>query len=109
MNDNTAIVIAGLTGLLLGVFFYGTLWWTVRKTLSSSQPGWWQLGSTVVRMSLTLAGFYMVGIGLGSSGSGALYATTGAASWQLMLSCLVGFFIARLLLVRILGGAPHAP
>lgn len=79
MNDSLLIVLAGLTGLLLGAIFFGGLWWTVRKGLTSKQPALWFLGSTVLRMGIALAGFYLVGRG----------------DWKRLLACLAGFVVAR--------------
>ena len=39
-----------LAGLVLGAIFFGGLWWTVRKGLSSQQPALWFLGSMLLRM-----------------------------------------------------------
>ena len=79
MNDSLWLVLAGLAGLLLGAIFFGGLWWTVRKGLTSKQPAFWFLGSTLLRMSIALVGFYFVG----------------RDDWKRLLACLVGFVIAR--------------
>jgi F1F0 ATPase subunit 2 len=60
--------------------FFGGLWWTVRKGVSSRQPALWFFGSLLLRMSLALAGLYVV------SGS----------RWDRLLLCLLGFVTARL-------------
>ncbi len=85
MNDTTAMLLAGLAGLGLGCFFFGGLWWTALKSARSNHPGMLHLTSLMVRMGMTLAGFYAVGGG----------------HWQRIVSCLVGFVIARLLVVRL--------
>ncbi len=72
-------------GALLGAVFFGGLWWTVRKGVSSEQPAFWFLGSLLLRMSIALAGFYLV-----SSGH-----------WERLLLCLVGFVVARWLVARL--------
>mgnify|MGYP001793652100 CR=1 FL=1 len=79
MNDSFPFVLAGFAGLLLGAIFFGGLWWTVRKGLTSKQPALWFLGSTLLRMGIALAGFYFVGHG----------------DWKRLLACLAGFVIAR--------------
>jgi hypothetical protein len=38
MNETVILVLAGSAGVLLGVFFFGGLWWTVRRGLSSKRP-----------------------------------------------------------------------
>jgi F1F0 ATPase subunit 2 len=91
-------------GGLLGLFFFGGLWWTVQKGISAAQPGLWFSASLLVRTGVVLTGFYLVG----------------NDHWQRMLLCLVGFSIARPIvgrLTRTLGQAvspprresPHAP
>ena len=68
MSEIPALALAFSTGTLLGVFFFGGLWWTVHKGVMSDRPALWFLGSLVLRISLTLAGFYVVArvIGRGS-------------------------------------------
>jgi len=79
MNETLTWVLAGVAGLLLGGFFFGGLWWTVRKGAASQRSALWFFGSFVLRASLVLAGFYLVG----------------RAHWQPLLACLLGFAIAR--------------
>jgi len=66
-------------GLLLGAVFFGGLWWTVIKGVSSQRPALWFFGSMLLRMNVTLAGFYFVC----------------RESWERWLSCLLGFVVAR--------------
>jgi F1F0 ATPase subunit 2 len=80
MNEPMMLGLAWTAGLLLGAIFFGGLWWTVRKGVSSAQPVFWFLGSLFLRMSVALAGFYFVGRG----------------HWERLVACLVGFVIARL-------------
>jgi F1F0 ATPase subunit 2 len=82
MQTMTAAVFAGM---LLGGVFFGGLWWTVRKGLSSSQAAVWFLGSFLIRTAITLGGFYLVGRG----------------DWHRMICCLAGFLIGRLVVVRL--------
>lgn len=92
MNEALALVLAAVAGGALGVIFFGGLWWTVRKSLSARQPALWVFVSLLLRMGLTMSGFYWV------SGGG----------WQRLLACLAGFIIARQILVR-LSPPPVAP
>ncbi len=85
MNDTLALVLAWLAGGALGAFFFGGLWWTVRKSLTSARPALWVFGSLLLRMGVTMTGFYFV---------------TGG-DWQRLLSCLVGFVMARQLVTRL--------
>ena len=61
MNEFLTLALALAAGLLLGAFFFGGLWWTVRKGVSSQRPALWFFGSMLLRMSIALAGFYFVG------------------------------------------------
>jgi F1F0 ATPase subunit 2 len=84
MNDVLDLVLPPAAGVLIGALFFGGLWWTVQKGVSSRQPALWFLGSVVIRMIVALAGFYVVGRG----------------RWDRLLLCLIGFLLARLLVAR---------
>jgi len=90
MSDILALVLALSLGVLLGVVFFGGLWWTVQKGVASERPALWFLGSLVLRTGLTLAGFYLVAQG----------------HWSRLLACLIGFLGARILVVTRLARAP---
>jgi len=79
MNETVTLVAAGVAGLLLGVFFFGGLWWTVRRGVSAKRPALLFLGSLWLRTVVTVAGFYVVGDG----------------DWRRLLACLLGFVVAR--------------
>lgn len=85
MNDTLALALAWLAGAMLGAFFFGGLWWTVRKSLASARPALWVFGSLLLRMGVTMTGFYFVSGG----------------DWRRLLSCLVGFVMARQLVTRL--------
>ncbi|MFC1989805.1 ATP synthase subunit I [Chloroflexota bacterium] len=85
MNEIMSLVLALVTGVLLGVMFFGGLWWTVRKGVSSKRPALWFFGSMVLRISIILAGFYLV---------------TGG-HWERLLLCLLGFIIARFIVTQL--------
>ena len=57
MNEYLFLVGAAVAGLLLGVFFFGGLWLTVRKGLKSQRPALWFVGSMFLRTSVALCGF----------------------------------------------------
>jgi F1F0 ATPase subunit 2 len=90
MNEIPALALACFAGALLGVFFFGGLWWTVQKGVASERPALWFMGSLMLRTSLILAGFYFVSQG----------------HWSRLAMCLVGFVIARLIVVKRLTHAP---
>lgn len=85
MNETLALILALMTGVLLGAIFFGGLWWTVRKGLSSKYAALWFFGSLMLRTSIVLAGFYLISLG----------------SWERLLVCLLGFIIARLVVTRL--------
>jgi F1F0 ATPase subunit 2 len=85
MTEILTFAIAPVAGLILGVVFFGGLWLTVRRGVSSQQPALWFLISLVLRMSITLGGFYFVSGG----------------HWQRLLLCLLGFATARLAVTRL--------
>ena len=93
MNELLIGVLAWLAGLLLGGIFFGGLWWTVRKSVSSQRPALWLLPSLLLRMSITLAGFYFVAGG----------------HWERLLLCLFGFIMARLVVTWLTRPAAENP
>lgn len=81
MNETLRLAPVLVVGVLLGAMFFGGLWWTVRKGLSSQRPALWFFGSLLLRMSIALAGFYYVSDG----------------HWERLMMCLLGFVMARLI------------
>jgi F1F0 ATPase subunit 2 len=90
MSEIPALAVALFAGGLLGAFFFGGLWWTVQKGVASERPALWFLGSLMLRTGLILAGFYFVSRG----------------HWSRLAVCLLGFLIARVVVVRQLTRAP---
>jgi F1F0 ATPase subunit 2 len=84
MTNTPYLLIAFLTGAGIGVFYFGGLWWTVRRLPASRRPGLWTLGSFFVRTGFSLFGFYLVMGG----------------HWERLLISLVGFVLMRGILVR---------
>jgi F1F0 ATPase subunit 2 len=85
MNETLSLVLVLVMGGVLGAIFFGGLWWTVRKVVSSKWPALWLLGSMLLRTGIALAGFYFVAGG----------------HWERLLVCLLGFVIARLIVTRL--------
>ncbi|HUH29263.1 ATP synthase subunit I [Gelidibacter sp.] len=85
MNDILRLLPAVLAGMLLGVIFFGGLWLTVNKGLGSKRATLIFFGSLILRIAIILTGFYFVG----------------GDSWQKLISCLVGFLIARIVITNI--------
>ena len=90
MSDTLALALAFVAGALLGAFFFGGLWWTVQKGVTSETPALWFLGSLLLRTGLILAGFYLAAQG----------------HWSRLVACLLGFLIARVIVVKRLTRAP---
>ena len=82
MRDIFGLALALLSGILLGVIFFGGLWWTVKYRLSSRRAGLWFSGSLLVRVAITVGGFYLVSQG----------------SWKRTLACLFGYLLARFII-----------
>ena len=57
MNESLTLVLAWMAGGMLGAIFFGGLWWTVLKGVSSKQPALLFFGSLLLRMSIALTGF----------------------------------------------------
>jgi F1F0 ATPase subunit 2 len=85
MSEALALAVAWITGALLGAIFFGGLWWTVRRGVSSARPALWFVCSLVARMNTVLGGFYIVSKG----------------HWQRGALCLVGFVTASLFTIRL--------
>ncbi len=84
MNSSFFIIIF-LGGFALGIFFFGSLWYSVKKALISTKPFLWTFGSFFVRMSITVLTFYFLG----------------AEDWRRFLAVLVGFMAARFAVIYI--------
>ena len=84
MIDVLRIILAGLAGIILGLFYFGGLWITVQRLPTARHPALLTMGSFLGRTAVTLGGFYLVMAG--SLGN--------------LLACLVGFLLARQISVR---------
>ena len=79
------LVLAVLAGSLIGAAFFGGLWWTAHRAAASAQPALWIFASLLLRMGGALIGFQLVGGG----------------QWPRLLACLIGFVLARLVVLRL--------
>jgi F1F0 ATPase subunit 2 len=84
MSEAGTWVLVVLAGTALGTVFFGGLWWTVQRGAGSPAAARWFLGSLVLRTVVVLAGFYFVGAGQAVR----------------MGLCLLGFLLARAIVVR---------
>lgn len=80
LTEPMNLVLVLLIGFVLGGIFFGGLWWTVGKAISSTRPALWLLASLLLRSVIVLTGFFLVSGG----------------QWQRLLLCLLGFILARL-------------
>jgi F1F0 ATPase subunit 2 len=74
-----SLVLSLLAGILLGIVFFGGLWWTCKRGLASPRVAYWFIASFLVRTGVTLYGFYF----------------TAGGHWERFLICLLGFFAVR--------------
>ncbi|WP_018914757.1 ATP synthase subunit I [Thiomonas sp. FB-6] len=85
IRDPGVLALALVAGGALGAMFYGGLWWTVLRGASSATPARWFLASVLLRMGVTLAGFYVVAGGQADR----------------LVACLLGFGIAHMAITRL--------
>ena len=85
MSDAVHLMLVLTTGVLLGAIFFGGLWWTIQKGLSSKSSALWFFSSLLLRTSVVLIGFYFIGRG----------------HWEKLLVCLLGFVMARVFVTRL--------
>ena len=79
------LALSSVGGGLLGMLFFGGLWWTVRRAFTSRRPALWVGGSLLLRMAAVAAGFVIVSAG----------------DWRRLLACVLGFWAARWWVVRL--------
>lgn len=84
MTEAVPLALALATGLVLGAIFFGGLWWTVRRGMTSEWSALWFCGSWLLRTGLVVAGFLLITRG----------------HWERLLVCLAGFVVARLIVMR---------
>lgn len=87
LNAAWPLVATFVVGLILGLFFFGGLWLTVRQLTTTTRPGLLFTASFLARTAVVIAGIYWAGAG----------------EWQRMTACLVGFIVVRAILTRRLG------
>lgn len=85
MNEVLFMIVSLISGVILGILFFGGLWFTVRKAMASKIPTLWFLGSFIFRIGIVLVGFYLI---------------MQHSNWLNGLICLVGFIAARFIVLR---------
>ena len=86
MNEPLTLAGSLLAGVLLGAFFFGGLWWTIRSSSPSQWSGMLFSASLLLRMAVAVTGFYLVSHG----------------EWRKLVACLAGFLLARIAVTRLI-------
>jgi F1F0 ATPase subunit 2 len=84
MNELNFWILSLVAGILLGTFYFGGLWLTLKNLPVSRNPYILTLGSFFVRTIITLFGLYLVAKG---------------GNWERLLVCLSGFIFMKIFLV----------
>lgn len=112
------LAIAAVVGVVLGLVFYGGLYWTVSRGLVSKRPALWFLFSLLARVSIVIAGFYFVSsyplpgsliasslvasslVASSSVASGLVlsHSTAPVLQMERLISCLLAFTITGLII-----------
>jgi len=77
-------LIVFIVGMLVGVFYFGTLWVIVRQLPRVKRPALLILSSFFARNAVTVLVFYFIMDG----------------RWERLITCLLGFLLARTVIVR---------
>jgi len=78
------VLMAFVAGLLLGFFYFGSLWLTVQSLVKVKRPALLSIVSFFVRTGITLGGFFIVMSG----------------HWERSLACMFGFLVMRRILTH---------
>ena len=78
------LLFAFAAGMVIGVFFFGALWFTVRRLPTTRSPAVLAFGSLFLRTGVTLLLFYLVMSG----------------EWERLLACMLGFLAMRKIMTR---------
>lgn len=82
MNEFVHLLWPFVAGMLLGMIFFGGLWVTVSKGISSKRAALWFLVSMFMRTSIVVIGIYYVGEG----------------QLDQILASLLGFLVIRMMI-----------
>ncbi len=78
-------------GMILGLVFFGGLWFTIQKALGSKLPALWFGISLFLRIGITLGGFYLLTRG----------------NLLNFAFCLPGFIVVKILFVHLMKQSPR--
>jgi F1F0 ATPase subunit 2 len=93
MSDALALVPALAAGVLVGLFYFGTLWLVVRRLGRLAWPSVWLGVTGILRLAVALA----------------LFALLVGPRWERWVAALLGFLAVRVVLTRWLGRPAPAP
>ncbi len=79
-----ALVVAFTAGLILGLFYFGGLWLSVKRLATVRRPALWMMTSLIGRTVVVVAGFYLLMDG----------------QWERLIAALLGFIAMRTVLLR---------
>ncbi|RFS20183.1 ATP synthase subunit I [Chitinophaga silvatica] len=82
MNETMYNIFVFIAGIAIGILFFGGLWWTTRKALTSKKPAILFAISFVVRLGITILLFYALSGG----------------HWEELLVCFGGFLLGRVII-----------
>lgn len=85
MSEPLSLLVCSMAGCALGLFFFGGLWWTVRKVAESRRPALLMVSSYFLRVTLVVLALLFVVAG---------------GHWGRLFACLFGFLGARILITR---------
>lgn len=84
MSEILYMILVFITGIVLGLFFFGGLWFTIKKAVLAKTPAVWFFTSFFLRVGVVMIGFYYIIQG----------------GWELIISSLIGFIVARFLVTK---------
>lgn len=91
--DILIYIISFIVGLILGFFYFGSLWFTLLYLSKTQSPALVVVGSFFIRTAITLFGFYLIMGG----------------HWERLLIALGGFILTRIFLTRRLRARERTP
>ena len=91
MNEILTLTLSLISGIMLGFFYFGGLWLTLKRLHKSNQPALLTIGSLLGRSAVCLFGFYLI------SGSGL----------EVLFLSLAGFVLSKIALIHRFGFQAH--
>ena len=84
MIEPASLLLSLAVGFIAGLFFFGALYWTVRRIPHVQRPGLLLAVSFIVRTAVVLGIFYLIM----------------DSTWQRLIAAVLGFIVARFVLVQ---------